>query len=534
MNYPFDFLDTVQLTFDNKKDDWHTIIEHIKQNRGTKLKFDIENGKENACGDGANRFVYQQIAMDLVQPNSILIFSSTYFVEPDLKNDFWTDDDNIYAFVIFIDLLVSSESVLPYHLSPAILEYIVYRKLNMEELLFYLSKIDHEIYEQVTKLNDAQIKELNIGFDTVMEYIRSKVIGHITPEQDILYTEIASGFSCINIWSIYDVMTIDKILSGPYMIVPDNILQIMTVHNEQYTDQWSKFIRSLSEYECRQLLLLFGNTISLGVTYDIYIEPQSLDINISTCTRKIMLNEKLFTNDEALEQLRIYLVGNDSLNEGYGVDDACYVDNARYVGNAPRITFSYHSSRSRWPTYTIEVYPPMVSLVADFDSDNVGYFFGRVPRSLTFHGDGVYGTGISSLRTYERCALEYNIPPFKPAMSYTLSRAIELRPSQTSITAFERSCIIPLDFYFMMDNACQHDKNTMLYGTNFLPFCHTILNSILSYSKSDTRYYFLLMLARMIGRFILSSRDNGTGQLTRFNQLAQHAHETINHHKSND
>jgi hypothetical protein len=349
----FDFnIDSVLYCFNN-----------IKKRKGYRITFRCIEDDSLSYGHGANKYVYQKIAMNLldaVESNeidlpliddgteftnheSILIRKHNYFVEPNLCNNFWKDPENIYAFVVFIASMISFESVLPYHLSPAILEFITYKKLTESELKFYLEKIDPEL-QGIDTIDDNFIKELGLGFDTVMDYLRFKVVGTLTSEQIVVYEEIASNFSLFNSFADFDIPNIDSVLSGKYTITADDVLKI-TIIEKKYINLWKKFVRSLSESELKQMLLSFGNTLSLDNHYNIHVNTiQTHDINIMTCAKDISIRENMLTEDEMIEQLRIYFRNNDSMRDDTYVEqdnnDSMnnivpeLVDNYRYDGDS--------------------------------------------------------------------------------------------------------------------------------------------------------------------------------------------------------
>src|SRR5436853_4058663 len=62
--------------------------------------------------------------------------------------------DNIIFLMKFIMSYVSSKVLLSKHLDPRIIEIILHRNLNQEEIMYYLSHIDPIIYKSCIRLDE--------------------------------------------------------------------------------------------------------------------------------------------------------------------------------------------------------------------------------------------------------------------------------------------------------------------------------------------------------------------------------------------
>ena len=308
----FDFIGTKHFVFDLEKDNLQYIIEQIKIFKGHLFQFNTIHHAGNACGEGATRQVYHKLCNDMV--NTIMTNTHPYFMDINPDHDFWSSDENIECFVMLIGMIISSGCLLPYHLPPALLEIISNKILTSTELSFFMEKIDPDGYSYVKHIDPADFPSLGTGFDSIDDYYKSKVIGSIDDKKMDIYRSIAKHFELFDSFHDYDILIIDDTFSGSYTITADQVSSIIHIDNE-YGDMWRNFIHSLSETEIKQMLILFGNTLSLDNSYTVHVSNSDIDIQITTCFRTIRLNKKLFDNPENLNNLKIYFSDFDTISD---------------------------------------------------------------------------------------------------------------------------------------------------------------------------------------------------------------------------
>jgi hypothetical protein len=306
------------LNFDLEKDNLLYMYEQIKMFKGCEFLFNTTHRNGCAFGDGATRQVYNKLCNELV--GTIMVKSHPYFMDINVDHYFWDSDENIELFVIFIGMVISSQCLLPYHLAPALLESISNKKLNMKELEFFMEKIDPETFSSVNKINSVDFKLLETDFDTPEEYFRSKVIGPMTQRKINIYNAISKYFGLFDSFHDYDVQTIDSTFSGLYELTSDHVLSQFFFEKQEYSGIWEEFVKSLTETELKQMLILFGNTLSLNKHYTINVsETLKTDIDIKTCFQIVTLNKKLFENVEYLHNLKIYFRDNDQISDSTNI-----------------------------------------------------------------------------------------------------------------------------------------------------------------------------------------------------------------------
>lgn len=315
----FNFSSNEKMTFDFEIHKYTDLFEWINIYKGASISFETKNGKSTAFGAGATKQVYQQIAMDLI--GDVWTKTSNYFVEPNLNNCFWSDHDNIYALVMFIGMIVQSGSVLPYHLSPGLLEKIVNKKMSLIDLKFFLEKIDPDVYGSVKKIetNHVPFESLDTGFNDLESYLRAILV---SDQEKFIHTyeQIAGNFELFDSMFDYDIQLMDKVLSGSYEITHDAVFNIINFNSVKRYDMWKEFVYNLTESELKQMLLTFGNSLTLNTTYNVYLSwSTEVDIRIATCIKSITIHKRLFANKETLDGLRNYFTGTDQIHDRYSV-----------------------------------------------------------------------------------------------------------------------------------------------------------------------------------------------------------------------
>lgn len=262
-------------------------------------------------GIGANRQIYTHGINDVI----INLFETDrgYFLDIMLNNeDFWKSDDNISSLVTLIGLYISSECVLPYHFHPALLQKITGKPMELKEQLYFLEYYNPEMHSIINKkLSDPSFDVVKETFyDSIEEYIEKDIFMIKVPLwKTNLYNRIAKSFlEKYPGISKFNIIELDKLISGTYIIDPLNVIKIMHIDEDNYNALWKQFIMSLDQLQLRNLLLLGSNSFSLNYSFRIIVcDEMDSDINITTCARHIKLNAKLFESIETLNQLKLYL-----------------------------------------------------------------------------------------------------------------------------------------------------------------------------------------------------------------------------------
>ena len=310
----FEFQSTKCLDFDLKNGTYMDLFEQIKIFKGYFFNFHTKYDNYSAFGIGATKQVYQKLVTDMI--GDILIKTSSYFMDINVINHFWQIDSNIEAFVIFIGMLINSGCVLPYHLAPGLLESIINKKMNIKEMEFFMEKIDPVMLGSVKKIHPADFHLLETNYDTVEDLYRSILGCNCIVDKINIYKKIANNFELFDSFHDYNILTIDQTLSGLYTITADRVLSMIYMADPAYTNSWENFVRSLSESELKQMLITFGNTLSIDNKYTIYVsDTLKTDIHITTCIQSITINKKLLDNIENLNQLKCYFMDSDQISD---------------------------------------------------------------------------------------------------------------------------------------------------------------------------------------------------------------------------
>ncbi len=311
-NTIFNFQEDQTLQIDLETHGFEWLCDQIKNNRGTEFSFEIIDGDNFAYGAGATRQVFMKMLNEIIE--TLMIKTHPYFVDIDPDNLFWTDEDNVECFVVAIAMSINSGCLIPYHFSPALLECITNKQLSFSDLEFYMKKIDPDTFKTVSLLDSSDFESLDLGYDDVEDYYRSRVIGNISEQTSMIHQTIAKKFELFDSFNDYEIIDIDDKLSGCYKITPESVIKNMKLSDKKYKKIWDEFINSLTQNEIRQMLLLFGNTLYMNDPYYIHTDKNtSLDINISTCLKTVTINETFFESIEKLDKLRSYFTDNDQI-----------------------------------------------------------------------------------------------------------------------------------------------------------------------------------------------------------------------------
>ena len=272
------------------------------------FNFNFKNGRGICIGHGFDRQIYLQILKDMEKIN--LVKDN----QLNLTNQFWQSVTNCKAFGRLIYLALICGAVLPFRLPVELIEMILKRKLNQSELLYFLWKRKPDVFKSIGSLNG--LNDLNgeietAGFSSKDLMLREALFGReINGEINKKFKAIAS-----NIIFLFhpNAETIDYILSDTYQLTPQMVIN-MTVIDSKFEDLWKNFVLSLNEEELKQLLLQFTNSLATNQVISIYVAEIIIDLKISTCTKTVYLNKKLFDNKETLNNLRVYF--GDSVMDG--------------------------------------------------------------------------------------------------------------------------------------------------------------------------------------------------------------------------
>ena len=308
----FNFIYHETLNVDISTDILQFVLNHISINKGYYFDFTTKHEKNVATGSGASKQVYNKLAGELM--NELLVQKNNYFMDINVDNVFWEFYDNVESFVILVAMIIKSHCILPYHFPPGLLEIISNKCLTLEQLEFFMEKIDPDLLAFAKKVSPMDFDSLETDFKSHEELYRSIVIGVIDEKKMNIYCTISNCFELFDAFDQFDILDIDRIFSGGYIITANDVLSCTILSNTTYQEIWDQFINSLTEKELKQLLILFGNTLSLKETYLIVIKDIDVDIKIEICFKKVVINQKLFDNNY-LNNLKFYLIDDDKIND---------------------------------------------------------------------------------------------------------------------------------------------------------------------------------------------------------------------------
>lgn len=331
-NPTFNFVKNKKKIFDLEIDNFDSICTWMDTYDGYIFVFDTIYQNKISTGPGATRQVYHKICTEWLLEKSILVKTHPYFADINIDHSFWMSTENIKKFVIFLAMAIHSKYIISFHLPPLLLEIISKKKMTLRDLEFYIDKIDPEAYYYAKKINSNEFELLGTDFINHEEYYRSKIIQDISIEKRIIYESISRQFELFDAFNNFNILTIDKTLSGIYEITPDIVFSITLINDcgkdtMKFKKIWKNFLKTLNEKELRQLLITFGNTLSLNKQYSIIItDICNSDIHITTCFSVVNINKKLFENPEHLNNLKLYFKDNDIIDDGMRIDDYNYND----------------------------------------------------------------------------------------------------------------------------------------------------------------------------------------------------------------
>jgi hypothetical protein len=325
-------LSKYKISFNIDSHNIYTALQHVidytlYQKPSKEIYYEILDKNEHlGTGDGANRNVYMHLNSTM-EEHKIVKRVNQYFVDLNYENYLFENEININALAKFIYSSIKYDCKLPFHLHPRLLETIVeYNRgysMDDDEILYFMKTLQPDIYRTSIVLSQDEFKELDCGFNTHIEYYKSLIYGSDDMEtsikKNIINGTIATFYLDNQMFSdILSVIELDKLISGNYIITHEIVLEKMSVEPEHYTEEWETFIKTLTYDELKNMLILITNSVSLDEPIKVCIcEMNSIsdnnieeDIRISTCFRKVSINENIFKN-KMTENLKQYFISKD-------------------------------------------------------------------------------------------------------------------------------------------------------------------------------------------------------------------------------
>ncbi|XWV25603.1 putative ORFan [Tupanvirus deep ocean] len=401
----FNFVSSKHIDFDLENHGLEYIHEQIKIFKGYKFSFDTTYRGKQAYGEGATRQVYTKLCNDLV--GTIMKKISPYFMDIDPNHPFWDSDENIECFVMFVGMVIDSECVLPYHFSPALLEAISNKKMELKHLEFFMDKLYPTEYTIVKKVHPKDFDLLDSDYVDHEDYYRSKIIGSLNRKKINIYASISKYFELFDSFYDYDILVIDSTFSGNYHITPDMVLANINFTDSNRQSLWENFVKSLTETELKQMLILFGNTTSLDKHYTVCVSKTlKTDIHITTCMQMVTISENLFEHEEYLNNLKLYFSDFDQISDSPSVfrnyDDNSMTFRPLSYNTEDDITYTRQTYwRNFYPFFSRVLAPEpttirrdvanLDSYNADFDGDELDIEYESFFPSLLLNGRPIYG-----------------------------------------------------------------------------------------------------------------------------------------------
>ena len=324
-----------KISFNIDVDNIYTALQHIidytlYQKPSKEIYYEILDKNEHfGTGDGANRNVYMHLNSTMEEHN-IVVRVNQYFSNLNYENYLFENEININALAKFIHTSIKYDCKLPFHLHPTLLEEIVeYNRgypMDDDEIIYFMKTLYPDIYKSSIVVAENDFKDLDCGFNTHMEYYKSLIYGsygsddmETSIKKNTINGTIAMFYLDNQMFSdILSVIDLDKLISGNYVITHDIVIEKMSVEPEHYTEEWELFIKTLSYDELKNMLILITNSISLDEPIKVCICSMNSingndveeDIRISTCFRKVSINENIFKN-KMTENLKQYFISKD-------------------------------------------------------------------------------------------------------------------------------------------------------------------------------------------------------------------------------
>jgi hypothetical protein len=274
--------------------------------------FESKTEKHEALGDGANKYIYNQLAQNMVGPNEILIYSGDgFFVDINPNSEFWHIDTakNARIFAFFIGMLYESGSVLPYHLPPALLEMIKnnptssdYCGLAQSDMETLLANGDQDFLAQIKSVAEEDFHMLGLDEKTPYDYMWNYFHKNINDITLLIYSVIAETFHTYSNFSKFSIMDIDTFLSGPCEISMDNLKKVITFGKDSdplHSELFFQVCENLQQTQRKKMLFKFGETLTLTPDKPYLVKVKEMgdkEYDIQVCYRTVDINKHFFSD----------------------------------------------------------------------------------------------------------------------------------------------------------------------------------------------------------------------------------------------
>jgi hypothetical protein len=313
--------------------DLETLLELYNVNPNSNPRFKFKNQMNNGYGTGADIYC-KTILLKRILDYYFETLDIWYIVP---KFSLFTNEDSLIkveSLSRFIKSCINAKVLMPKHLHPKFIMAILEMQLTLEQLMYYLSYIDPDMYDRMIKLDDSykinplKFKELGTGYETFECMILNKVIGQPfnTWEKIVAMTFEFKDYD-------NDPIELDKVISESYILTHELVINIFNIIVEtcsvneekqkmeetRCVNLWHEFIAELSQDELRTMLTLFTGFATITSVIYLHIESIKCDLNMRVCSRNVTVNKTLFETKEALNRLKIYFLNsNDSIDDSNG------------------------------------------------------------------------------------------------------------------------------------------------------------------------------------------------------------------------
>jgi hypothetical protein len=340
--YQSNYNNSITIEIDPNVCDMYALIELYKCHQNQSIYFNYNDQNSKGVGDGANRscktallkrvidYFFETVDHWFIIPKLLLqnIKGSEDMSEQE-KFNILVDNTiqktnyilNLNMLSVFIKSCIASNVLLPKHLHPQFVQVIMKVELTLDEMMYYLSYMDPDMYKYVNNLDESyktdpnKFQEIGVDFDSFEDMVRSRVVGDIDNGEN----ELMMAFD-FNYVKYVDAMKFDKEVSEPYEITSQMIINIFCI-DEKYKSMWNELIMELSQEELKSMLVLFTGSSKITQTIYVYIDEEDIkyDLNIHACGYNLSINKRLFISQETLKGLKIYFSSSeDSVDDSGG------------------------------------------------------------------------------------------------------------------------------------------------------------------------------------------------------------------------
>ena len=312
----FGFPRTVRMTSDSTFYDLFELFDHNPSD----INIELVNGSNLASGDGVNRQFYLNCIRQIIEIGAFTI--NDRYMNIDATNGFWVEETNIYGLIKLIELIVK-DGALPYHISPCLLSKLVSKPLTEFEQVFFINRMDPVLWNRISTPAAEKLIIDDLGFVDRNDYQLFLLDKNYHPSSplreitDLVYEQLVEA-SRETVFRLFNsALELDEHLSGQYTLTSDMVYKMTKLETDidRYHTLWKEFIYSLTETELKNMLLTFTNSLSINQQLSIRVRKSDTDMQIQTCLKLITLNEKLFTNQETLQNLKYLFTNNDTLSD---------------------------------------------------------------------------------------------------------------------------------------------------------------------------------------------------------------------------